>query len=148
MATLQKFKMLATQCGVAQSPTRSPSASPVVQFRRPKTTLRMLLIGRSQARREAVANDVISSGGCFVEKKRKSDVSGRTLKDLFVSTPPWEKEEDGGKMGILESKINGLGGGPGSPSRAGWVGFRYRFMLRRAWRPVLPSITEEDDDDE
>ncbi|KAK7853851.1 LEAF RUST 10 DISEASE-RESISTANCE LOCUS RECEPTOR-LIKE PROTEIN KINASE-like 1.3 [Quercus suber] len=43
MATLQKFKLLATQCAVvAGSPTRSPSASPVIHLRRRKT-LRMLL---------------------------------------------------------------------------------------------------------
>lgn len=45
MATLQKFKILATQCAVISSPTRSPTTSPVIHLRRRKT-LRMLL-GRS-----------------------------------------------------------------------------------------------------
>ncbi|KAL6191089.1 hypothetical protein ACLB2K_037481 [Fragaria x ananassa] len=43
MATLQKFKLLATQCAVvAGSPTRNPTASPVIHLCRRKT-LRMFL---------------------------------------------------------------------------------------------------------
>ncbi|GLT58185.1 hypothetical protein SLA2020_311000 [Shorea laevis] len=90
MATLQKFKLLATQCGVAQSRTRSPSTSPVVHFPRRKSTLRMLLTRTTSRRR-------IPNQDCFVatsppEKKKKKnddgDTKGRTLKDLFVSSTP------------------------------------------------------------
>ncbi|GFY84787.1 50S ribosomal protein-like protein [Actinidia rufa] len=53
MATLQKFKLLATQCAVAGSPTRSPTTSPVIHLRRRKT-LRMLL-GRNRWRRKTIS---------------------------------------------------------------------------------------------
>ncbi|GLT58183.1 hypothetical protein SLA2020_310980 [Shorea laevis] len=154
MATLQKFKLLATQCGVAQSPTRSPSTSPiVVHFPRRKSTLRMLLT-RTTSRRGVPNQD------CFVatsppEKKKKKnddrDTKDRTLKDLFVSSPqPCGEDEDksnvfngkiGGKSEVLPDNSKGLDVGPGSP-RTGWVGFRHRLLLRRAWRPMLVSIPE------
>ncbi|GKV47339.1 hypothetical protein SLEP1_g54245 [Rubroshorea leprosula] len=153
MATLQKFKLLATQCGVAQSPTRSPSTSPVVHFPRRKSTLRMLLT-RTTSRRG------VPNQECFVptsppEKKKKEnddrDTKGRTLKDLLVSSPPpCGEDEDkskvfngkiGGKSEVLPDHSKGLDVGSGSP-RTGWVGLRHRPLLRRAWRPMLVSIPE------
>ncbi|WRX13297.1 hypothetical protein QQP08_005784 [Theobroma cacao] len=159
MATLQKFKLFATQCGVTQSPTRSPRTSPLVNFRRPKTTLRMLLT-RTSSRKSSTCREMSyppSFVGNLPEKKKgDKDLSGRTLKDLFVSSPTLEEEEDddegkvvkekyGGKSEVvLASKLSGLnalGGEPGSP-RAGWIGFRHRMLLRRGWRPMLVTIPE------
>lgn len=154
MATLQKFKLLATQCGVAQSPTRSPRTSPVVHFRRRKTTLRMLL-SRSSSRRSPprrqeppprIHQQTIDTE--LSEKKRD------TLKDLFVSSPLFEGEEEnkgtgreligfGGKCEVFKLRVNGLVGEQGSP-RPGWIGFRHRSLLRRAWRPMLVGIPEDE----
>ncbi|XP_030543667.1 uncharacterized protein LOC115750435 isoform X2 [Rhodamnia argentea] len=148
MATLQKFKLLAAQCGVAPSPTRSPRASPVVQLRRQshKTTLGMLF-----ARGCGVGVRRVESGG----EKRKKSASGRTLKDLFVSPPPSPERDGDGRGG---GKGNGSGGeevfpfhagslggviaGHGSP-RPVFMGLRFRsLMLRKAWRPTLETIPE------
>ncbi|CAI0451279.1 unnamed protein product [Linum tenue] len=154
MASLQKFKLLATQCGVAPSPTRSPRTSPVVHFRRRKTTLRMLLT-RSSGRRNRDEPAPPPIYAAAPERRRGS------LKDLFVSSPAAEEEEEGD--GGRESTIDGGGGGGdryqvwkmkvselGGAAAAGWMGFRHRSILRRAWRPVLVGIPETagDDDDE
>ncbi|KAE8672980.1 nicotinamide adenine dinucleotide transporter 2 [Hibiscus syriacus] len=154
MTTLQKFKLLATHCGVTQSPTRSPRTSPLVNFRRPKTTLRMFLT-RTGSRKSSNAREMPypqSFTGIPAEKKKGS---GHSLKDLFVSSPSleggdgneYETVEDkfGGKGEVvLATKVgglNGLGGEPGSP-RPGWMGFRHRMLLRKAWRPMLQTIHE------
>lgn len=151
MASLLKFKLLPTHCGVAQSPTLSPRTSPLVHLRRRKTTLRMLLTlnsGRRSPRRRALP-----------EKKRddhKDFSRSNTLKDLFVSSPPYVgtdgdvhettvaapsrnvtpvcKEKEYGEVGSA-------GWNPGSP-RPGWTGFRYKYLLRKTWRPVLAGIPE------
>ncbi|KAJ8769834.1 hypothetical protein K2173_008242 [Erythroxylum novogranatense] len=153
MATLQKFKLLATQCGVAQSPTRSPRTSPVVHLRRRKTTLRMLLSRSSSRRsppRQFYPPPLPKVPGPPPEKKRD------TLKDLFVSSPAFEGEEEKddrkarevmgeGKCDVFKMKVNGLLGEPGSP-RPGWIGFRHRSILRRAWRPMLAGIPENENE--
>ncbi|CAN4079943.1 unnamed protein product [Withania somnifera] len=145
MATLQKFKLLATQCAVAGSPTRSP----VIHLRRRKT-LRMLLSrgggsGRRLPRRELCSPDRHRDS----PEKRKELVVSHKLKDLFVSSPPSFERS------LSENKRNGL---PPEASGAGFDGsavpriglrslrplsatFRQR-LLRRAWRPVLVSIPE------
>ncbi len=163
MATLQKFKLLATQCGVAPSPTRSPRTSPVVHLRRRKTTLRMLLsrttttIGR---RSHSPAQTLIPSIFSPLKKDKKKEkenenddvaTQSRSLKDLFVSSPPLEESNHRGEMEemiVVKAKSEGIGGGfdnwrtgPGSPKPV-WNGFRYRSLLRRAWRPVLVTIPE------
>ncbi|XP_022775544.1 uncharacterized protein LOC111317378 [Durio zibethinus] len=157
MTTLQKFKLLATQCGVTQSPTRSPRTSPVVNFHRPKTTLRMLLT-RSSSRKSSTRREMSypqSFVGNLPEKKKDNkDLSGHTLKDLFVSSPSLEDDDDEGKfvnekfggksevvLATKLSDLNGLGGEAGSP-RPGWIGFRHRMLLRRVWRPMLMTIPE------
>ncbi|KAF5751901.1 hypothetical protein HS088_TW02G00920 [Tripterygium wilfordii] len=161
MATLQKFKLLATQCGVAPSPTRSPRTSPLVQLRRRKTTLRMLLSRsssrcRSPPRRQEFSNQAtrIVVGDLAEKKSNKEELPGRTLKDLFVSTPSLESEAENtatskigfNSEGAFAAKISGGSFGglrdePGSP-RPVWVGFRHRMLLRRAWRPMLVAIPE------
>ncbi|EXC20516.1 hypothetical protein L484_027070 [Morus notabilis] len=166
MATLQKFKLLATQCAVAGSPTRSPSASPVIHLRRRKT-LRMLLNRpeRRLPRREASSEvkDIDEDGGDDRPEKSKDARVRQKLKDLFVSSPPLEdrvsdnrgeredeEEEERGLLPPTGSVIGGfsVGGGGLTARRRGTgslrpvtAGFRYR-LLRRAWRPVLVSIPE------
>ncbi|XP_065855080.1 uncharacterized protein [Euphorbia lathyris] len=148
MAALQKFKLLATQCGVAQSPTRSPRTSPLVHLRRKKTTLRMLLTrtygsGRRSPRRQ----DSSPIHSILPPKKRDS------LKDLFVSSPPFEVEENKRKLGemisakceVYRMRVNGLGAELSGSPRPGWIGFRYRSLIRRAWRPMLIGIPEDED---
>ncbi|XP_050225382.1 uncharacterized protein LOC126674892 [Mercurialis annua] len=161
MAALQKFKLLATQCGVVQSPTRSPSprTSPIIHLRRKKTTLRMLLTrsstssGRRSPRRQHDPSPMILPPP---EKKRG------TLKDLFVSSPAMTFDDDGdeeenvkgkvremnigGKCEVFRMRVNGLGVEPAGSPRPGWIGFRHRCLIRRAWRPMLAGIVEEDDD--
>ncbi|KAE8730280.1 hypothetical protein F3Y22_tig00003041pilonHSYRG01273 [Hibiscus syriacus] len=154
MSTLQKFKVLATQCGVAQSPTRSPSTSPLFNFRRPKTTLRMLLT-RTGSRKSSNTREMPYPRSYIDISSEKKKGDGHTLKDLFVSCPSLEegndddckivKERFGGKSEVvLATKVdglNGLGGEPGSP-RPSWIGFRHRMLLRKAWRPMLQTIHE------
>ncbi|XP_019439041.1 PREDICTED: uncharacterized protein LOC109344740 [Lupinus angustifolius] len=143
MATLQKFKLFATLCGIAQSPTQSPRTSPLVNLRRPKTTLQTLLcLNRSHRRRDSPLLQEHSS-----EKKRRN-----SLKELFVSSPPKEGEEkvQAAAATMLGSVAIGNMGliGPGStdgygPRNPGWMGFRCRSLLKRkAWRPLLLTIHE------
>ncbi|OAY47264.1 uncharacterized protein LOC110616927 [Manihot esculenta] len=154
MATLQKFKLLATQCGVAQSPTRSPRTSPLVHLRRKKTTLRMLLTRSSGSGRLSPPRHepppVHRQPAILAplpEKKRD------TLKDLFVSSPPpFENEGSkgeareviGGKCEVFRMRVNGLLVEPAGSPRPGWVGFRHRSLIRRAWRPLLAAIPEDE----
>ncbi|XP_019427083.1 PREDICTED: uncharacterized protein LOC109335403 [Lupinus angustifolius] len=129
MATLQKFKLFATPCGVAQSPTQSPRTSPLVQFRRHKTTLQSLLwLNRSSRRRDSPLLQEHSS-----EKKGRN-----SLKELFVSSPPREEVEE--KLHVTSSTTVLGSVAVGNP---GWMGFRYRSLLKRkAWRPLLLTIHE------
>ncbi|XP_038885993.1 uncharacterized protein LOC120076298 [Benincasa hispida] len=160
MATLHKFKLLASQCAVAGSPTRSPNASPVIHLRRRRRkTLRMLL-NRTDRRRfpyqdnsadsQDVDDDDDDSDLMIPEKNEKEVRARRKLKDLFVSSPPLEDkvsdrriEEEEGFLTAANTSAAGIG----SPSttrrslRPISATFRYRF-LRRAWRPVLVAIPE------
>lgn len=158
MATLQKFKLLATQCAVAGSPTRSPTTSPVIHLRRRKT-LRMFL-SRPDRRRFARREDASE-----IDEEDRPEMSEkevrvrRKLKDLFVSSPPpvdddkrCQEEERREQEGLLPAMASsGLGSRfrTGSAFRRGGAAalrpvsstFRYRF-LKRAWRPVLVTIPE------
>ncbi|KAI3502927.1 hypothetical protein L1887_31335 [Cichorium endivia] len=144
MATLQKFKLLATQCALAGSPSQSPAKSPVIHLRRRKT-LRMLLSrggGRRLPRREEFldrrGNDVDSS-------ENRKDVGVRQkLKDLLVSSPPSPRLlEANSRESGEETKRWSAGvrrGGPrGLRPLSGTLRQR---LLRRAWRPVLGTIPE------
>ncbi|KDP29453.1 hypothetical protein JCGZ_18374 [Jatropha curcas] len=156
MATLQKFKLLATQCGVAESPTRSPRTSPIVHLRsRKKTTLRMLLTrssgsGRRSPRRHEPSPIPHQQRLLPPLPEKKRD----TLKDLFVSSPSFEEEEEnkdkvremiGGKCEVFRMRVNGLGAELAGSPRPGWIGFRHRYLIRRAWRPMLVGIPEEEE---
>ncbi|KAJ6738616.1 hypothetical protein OIU74_003557 [Salix koriyanagi] len=71
----------------------------------------------------------------------------RKLKDLFVSSPPFEEKErcgGGEEVGLFSGgaaavRRSGVGGGALRPVAAS---LRYR-LLRRAWRPVLVTIPEQ-----
>ncbi|KAL3813265.1 hypothetical protein ACJIZ3_014533 [Penstemon smallii] len=147
MATLQKFKLLATQCAVVSSPTRSPTSSPVIHLRRRKT-LRMLLgrTGGGAGRRIPPRNDNYSPDRCegkSPEKGKELSVS-RKLKDLFVSSPPafGERVSENMRDGLLRpSSGGGVRRGGGRLMRPLSATFRQR-LLRRAWRPVLVAIPE------
>ncbi|TYK06680.1 protein PCF11-like [Cucumis melo var. makuwa] len=162
MATLHKFKLLASQCAVAGSPTRSPNASPLIHLRRRRRkTLRMLL-NRTDRRRfpfqdnsadsqDLDDDDDDDNHNLIPEKNEKEVRARRKLKDLFVSSPPpledrlsdrrIEEQEE------FVTSANTNAAGIGSPSttrrslRPVSATFRYRF-LRRAWRPVLVAIPE------
>ncbi|CAN8243906.1 unnamed protein product [Cochlearia groenlandica] len=145
MATLQRFKFLATQCGVTPSPTRSPSprTSPLVQLRRKKTTLKMLLSLRSPSRRERPL--MIHQSRSLAADK---DFAGRKLKDLFVSSSPSldEEEEEERPKGktkeeVLAAMATKLNAKIASDSTPAWFGFSKR-LLRRSWRPKLATIPE------
>ncbi|KAI6677075.1 hypothetical protein NL676_037871 [Syzygium grande] len=153
MATLQKFKLFAAQCGVAPRPTCSPRASPVVQLRRQsqKTTLRMLFTRGGGIVGVRRANSVEPESG---HGKKKKSASGRTLKDLFVSPPPSPERDHDGRGGARGDRsgeeafpfhagsLGGLTAGLGSP-RPVFMGLRFRsLMLRKAWRPTLETIPE------
>ncbi|GKV44852.1 hypothetical protein SLEP1_g51997 [Rubroshorea leprosula] len=106
MATLQKFKLLGTQCTIAGSPGRSPSASPVIHIRRHKT-LHMLLNRSSGSERhrfghcddrEKVADQSPKKTAATETNNKKGDSKRegkgrRKLKELFVSSPPFEEME-------------------------------------------------------
>ncbi|XVF31578.1 hypothetical protein REPUB_Repub17cG0002800 [Reevesia pubescens] len=164
MATLHKFKLLATQCAVAGSPGRSPATSPVVHLRRRKT-LRMLL-NRSSAtgrrrfnRRHDDTNFDIpppaprppqTTSNADSKKNSNGTKSRRKLKELFVASPPFE-ERDGIKKSCEEetedllpvtvSSDDALSSRGSGSLRPVTTSFRYR-LLRRAWRPMLVTIPE------
>ncbi|KAJ7954129.1 50S ribosomal protein-like protein [Quillaja saponaria] len=85
---------------------------------------------------------------------KKDSTQRNSLKDLFVSSPPpMEEGPDEMDKKIVRGQTAGSVGnvspdgsvysrvGPASP-RPVWLGFRSRSLLRRAWRPVLVSISE------
>ncbi|XP_020210404.1 uncharacterized protein LOC109795348 [Cajanus cajan] len=134
MAALQKLRLLATPCGVGQSPTQSPRTSPLVQFRRPKTTLRSLLtLNRSPRRQEHV--DVVE----------KDSMRRHSLKDLFVSSPPPEDHVNDRETAPMLPSVaasHSWSNQPGSTNPP-WTGFRCRSLLKRKhWRPLLLTIPE------
>lgn len=133
MATLQKFKFLATQCAVAGSPSRSPTASPVIHLRRRKT-LRMLL-GRGGRRLPPSCDDGEPDRS---DGERSPERVSHKLKDLFVSSPPERASENVGE------RLLPAGGGRRAGARSLRplsATFRQR-LLRRAWRPALVAIPE------
>ncbi|CAL1405365.1 unnamed protein product [Linum trigynum] len=168
MATLQRFKHFATQCGASSTgnPTQSPTTSPVVHLRRRKT-LRMLLSRGSPAAVDHHRRAMAMFEGVQQRDLAPSDSkrARRKLKDLFVSSPPLEDNNTTKNRGCDEVRLLSVGpggsdggignngncsfnrGGGGGFSgrrrglRQGVATFRYR-LLRRAWRPVLVTIPE------
>lgn len=154
MATLQKFKLLATQCAVAGSPTRSPTTSPVIHLRRRKT-LRMLLSrgnssGRRLQRRQVSSPDRPGSDEDSPERGKEL-VASHKLRDLFVSSPPSFDDRGSGNVRDGGDGSGGVGLSGDGEFRIRRIGvrslrplsatFRQR-LLRRAWRPVLGPIPE------
>lgn len=160
MPTLHKFKLLATQCAVAGSPTRSPTTSPVIHFRRRKT-LRMFLTRPHDRRRfHPPPLDPPETTADEVRVRHK-------LKDLFISSPPpppspptlqdaktschhHQQQQHDQPDELLSDSAVGVRFRTGSPFRRASAvaslrpvssAFRYR-LLRRAWRPVLFTIPE------
>ncbi|KAF9663997.1 hypothetical protein SADUNF_Sadunf17G0110100 [Salix dunnii] len=133
---------------VIATPTQSPTTSPVFHIRRRRKTLRMLLSKKSDARWRVPRREDQSE----VEEEDPLPEKGvrKKLKDLFVSSPPFEqKERRAGERGGGE-EVGLISGGGGGASRRGGAAsslrpvaasFRYR-LLRRAWRPVLVTIPE------
>lgn len=84
--------------------------------------------------------------------------SRNKLKDLFVSSFDEEQQQqnkvsdnDSGKIRdkteVLRAmkQLHGSGAGVGDEpglSRPVWAGFRHRYLLRKAWRPMLLTIPE------
>ncbi|KAE8662389.1 peptide methionine sulfoxide reductase A4 [Hibiscus syriacus] len=163
MASLHRFKLLATQCAVASSPGRSPTTSPVVHLHRRKT-LRMLLNRSSATGRRRCYRDheesnfdlpppppaTPTTSKSDSNKKPNGKKGRRKLKELFVASPPFEERKGNGKS--CEEKNEDLlpvtvGSGEVLSSRGSGsvrtvtASFRYR-LLRRAWRPMLVTISE------
>lgn len=152
MATLQKFKFLATQCAVAGSPTRSPTTSPVIHLRRRKT-LRMLL-GRGGSGAAGGRRLPSRCGDASPDRRGSSDEErspekgnelsasvSHKLRDLFVSSPPSFSERESENVGERLLPAGGGRRGVARSLRPLSATFRQR-LLRRAWRPVLVAIPE------
>ncbi|KAL8193751.1 hypothetical protein R6Q57_026443 [Mikania cordata] len=150
MATLQKFKMLATQCAVAGSPTRSPSTSPVIHLRRRKTLRMLMSRGGDGSSRLPPSDDFVDPRGSDVDSSEDEKDNGarRKLKDLFVSSSPSPPlDEIGGDDGEEANRWSGYDCDL-IVRRGGSRGIRHfpaslrQRLLRRAWRPVLVTIPE------
>ncbi|XP_057522198.1 uncharacterized protein LOC130802269 [Amaranthus tricolor] len=157
--SLQKFKLLATQCSIIGSPTRSPTTSPVIHIRRRKT-LRMLLSGKGNGsvfnRRFIHQNRRVDSPdrlkiGNQKSVSEKENIGVRLkLKDLFVSSPPPKKilEGESEDQRLIPSAAVSSGSGDGGLMAARRVRpfsatLRQRLLMRRVWRPVLVAIPEQ-----
>ncbi|KAL2522183.1 50S ribosomal protein-related [Forsythia ovata] len=141
MATLQKFELLATECAVSRSPTRSPTTSPLIHLRRRKTLL--MLFSQGDGRKLPEKHDDWSSDqrgdrnpGRSPEKRKMQLVSHNKLKDLFASSPPAFDER------VSENVRQGSLPPAGGVVRRGGARSRRRGLRRRAWRPVLVTIPE------
>ncbi|KAF6134952.1 hypothetical protein GIB67_037479 [Kingdonia uniflora] len=137
MVTMQKFKFLATQCStIAQSPSRSPTTSPVIHIRNHRRkTLRMLLNRAKTTKDQRTTTKVVVGVDQPVNLSRK-------LKDfLLVSSPPLDGNDTvKGDELIIPRRMERSGARVGL--RRPFMGsLRYR-LLRRAWRPVLVTIPE------
>ncbi|KAL5726474.1 hypothetical protein ACHQM5_009515 [Ranunculus cassubicifolius] len=141
MATLQKFKLLATQCATTRSPTQSPTTSPVFQLRRRKT-LRMFLTrsGSSNRRR---GGEMLDRNKENSSSEKKSIISNK-LRDLFLSSSPdnngviTEISEDDREV-LMERVRRSIGRRNNGRNLSAAIRCR---LMRRPWRPVLFTIPE------
>ncbi|ERN04044.1 hypothetical protein AMTRI_Chr13g118060 [Amborella trichopoda] len=164
MATLTKFKILATQCAIAASPSRSPNPTIAPS----KKTLRKLIKekckssnGRllrrgSRPRSPSISDSMPQNDSSRQKHGENAAILSRKLKDLFVSSPPIcerKTEERASELAlnqgsfsspIFQLPINQAAMGRGSAPRGlPRIGSATRLrLLRRAWRPVLVSIPE------
>ncbi|CAM9004090.1 unnamed protein product [Rhodiola kirilowii] len=141
MATLQKFKLFATQCAAVNISTQSPTTSPLILRRRTRRkTLRMLLTRRPQI---SDFDDSLKPPSTTSHQKRLK------LKDLFFSSSPTshahlrvdhdrDREESSGIGPVQVCRKIG-------PVAVRPVRFRNRLLLRKSWRPVLSTIEEVQD---
>lgn len=161
MATLQKFKHMATQCAVmgAGSPARNPTTSPIIlrNRRRRRKTLRMFL-GRLPSDRRcrsperppslppndgaAVNTENITSGDSG-DSRGVARVRHK-LKDLLVSTSFDEEAgvEDVNEGQRAEVRATLLGSGSVGGSVGGGMRRLRCRLMRSSWRPVLVAIPE------
>ncbi|KAM7275411.1 hypothetical protein ACFE04_017277 [Oxalis oulophora] len=148
MATLSKFKlkMFSTQC-------ENPRTSPLVHLRRRRTTLRMLMSRKSSSLSPPrVSNKRYSKTTTNQQVIAAPLMKSRSskLKDLFLSSSiefdglECKEVNKSDQIDVVAMKVNPFGRCDSEGStRPGWLRFRYRFMLSKAWRPLLVSIPEE-----
>ncbi|KAG6779160.1 hypothetical protein POTOM_015531 [Populus tomentosa] len=92
MATLHKFKLLATQCAVTATPTQSPTTSPVFHIRRRRKTLRMLLSKNSDVRRRIPRREdesEVEEDPLPEKRSARKKTAGRRVKGML-----YERNED------------------------------------------------------
>lgn len=162
-SSLHKFKFFAAhrslEASAAGNPAMSPTKSPVFNLRRRKT-LRMLFEKSSDNRRRnlrQILEDSPESDVNSGKKKRGNHRARRKLKELMVTSPspPFKGREESDGSGEEGSEISSVTAGSITPNgdgreltarRFGSSGsvqsFRLR-ILRKAWRPVLVSIPEQ-----
>ncbi|KAF5727740.1 hypothetical protein HS088_TW22G01437 [Tripterygium wilfordii] len=142
---------MATQCGVASSPKRSPRTSPLVQLHRRKTTLRMLL---SRGRSPPGPSRVLESGnkvrgGTHIEGLVcviaifESEAEDRTRSKIGLQPKELlqRKFAEGSWGGLKEPGrqefFNGLIGLPISPLSRIWAATKVPLVLDRAWAQTI-----------
>lgn len=114
----------------------------MVQLRRRKTNL------RSRRRRNLPVQQKPLLDSSQKKDKVKDSARKKSLKELFVSLPAEEEEDNVEENSVKLSVGNVAAGGSGTwrygsgLNRPVWNGFRCRSLLRRAWRPVLDTISE------
>lgn len=146
MTTLQKFKLVATQCSVvAGSTSRNPSPEPAFHVGRRRTLLHLLT--RTASRRRGVSHPGLLPPRPHRRRRRRrlDSLSGLTLKNLFISSPPppmppLARSDGSGVLRFLPPPPR-CRGGAGQSAGGGVGDVRYR-VIRRVWRPVLMSISE------
>ncbi|KAG0500390.1 hypothetical protein HPP92_000462 [Vanilla planifolia] len=142
---LKAFSFHRSAAGGGHSRRSSSADASCFGFRRRKT-LKKLLSSCPASPQQTLCGGAFDelSDEALVEKKGFLR-AGRSLKDLFMSSPPLEETHGDGGVWRRLGRTASYGGGVGR--RIGVVGLRYR-LLRRSWRPglgVIPETRTEDD---